>query len=229
MKAARFSHFGGPEVLEIVVCAAGVNASDWKKRLNLMDMDLPQTLGYEAAGIIDELGEGETLPFATASSAFVLAERPRLNGPCCRTTRQSRHRSTSLTWLRCPPPSSRCPSAGPGVVGSMTVLINGASGNIGGAASRLAVARGARVIGTPIRAADEGAPTAASGTRTKGRGVAMRRPAAAQAIGVHVRIDGGLFARARVSPKPRRESSVLPRSPVLAARSAADGRPSGCF
>ena len=75
MKAARFSRFGGPEVLEIVdlpephpspgqvriaVRAAGVNASDWKKRQGLMDRDLPQTLGYEAAGIVDELGEGVT-------------------------------------------------------------------------------------------------------------------------------------------------------------------------
>src|SRR6476660_3926128 len=75
MKAARFSRFGGPEVLEIVdlpdphpgpgqvriaVRAAGVNASDWKKRQGLMDPELPQTLGYEAAGIVDELGAGVT-------------------------------------------------------------------------------------------------------------------------------------------------------------------------
>ena len=56
MKAVRFSRFGGPEVLEIVdlpdphpgpgevriaVRAAGVNASDWKKRQGLMDPELP--------------------------------------------------------------------------------------------------------------------------------------------------------------------------------------------
>ena len=73
VKAARFSRFGGPEVLEIVdlpdphpgpgqvriaVRAAGVNPSDWKKREGLMDPELPQTLGYEAAGVVDELGEG---------------------------------------------------------------------------------------------------------------------------------------------------------------------------
>src|SRR3954471_9946245 len=73
MKAARFSQFGGPEVLEIVdlpdphpgpnqvriaVRAAGVGVSDWKKRKGLMDPELPQTLGYEAAGIVDELGVG---------------------------------------------------------------------------------------------------------------------------------------------------------------------------
>jgi NADPH:quinone reductase-like Zn-dependent oxidoreductase len=73
VKAARFSRFGGPEVLEIVdlpdphpgpgqvriaVRAAGVNPSDWKKREGLMDPELPQTMGYEAAGVVDELGEG---------------------------------------------------------------------------------------------------------------------------------------------------------------------------
>jgi len=73
VKAARFSRFGGPEVLEIVdlpdphpgpgqvriaVRAAGVNPSDWKKREGLMDPELPQTMGYEAAGVVDQLGVG---------------------------------------------------------------------------------------------------------------------------------------------------------------------------
>jgi len=75
MKAIQFKAFGGPEVLEIVelndphpgpgqvriaVRAAGVNASDRKKRQGHLDQQLPQTLGYEAAGIVDELGEGVT-------------------------------------------------------------------------------------------------------------------------------------------------------------------------
>jgi NADPH:quinone reductase-like Zn-dependent oxidoreductase len=73
LKAVRFTKFGGPEVLEIVdlpdphpgpgqvriaVRAAGVNPSDWKKRKGLMDGELPQTMGHEAAGVVDELGEG---------------------------------------------------------------------------------------------------------------------------------------------------------------------------
>src|SRR5205814_1682719 len=36
----------------------GVNPSDWKKRKGLMDGELPQTMGYEAAGVVDELGDG---------------------------------------------------------------------------------------------------------------------------------------------------------------------------
>jgi hypothetical protein len=73
MKAVRFSRFEGPEVLEIAdlpdphpgpsqvriaVRAAGVNPSDWKKRKGLMNGELPQTMGHEAAGVVDELGEG---------------------------------------------------------------------------------------------------------------------------------------------------------------------------
>ena len=34
--------------------AAGVNPSDWKKRQGLMDPELPQTMGYEAAGFVAE-------------------------------------------------------------------------------------------------------------------------------------------------------------------------------
>src|SRR3977135_4434351 len=75
VKAARFSRFGGPEVLEIVdlpdphpgpgqvriaVRAAGVNPSDWKKREGLMDPDTPPTTRYEPGGVVDELGEGVT-------------------------------------------------------------------------------------------------------------------------------------------------------------------------
>src|SRR5215470_5395382 len=71
LKAVRFSRFGGPEVLEIVdlpdphpgpgevriaVRAAGVSASDWKKRQGLMGGGLPQTMGHEAAGVVDQLG-----------------------------------------------------------------------------------------------------------------------------------------------------------------------------
>src|SRR5437762_13326478 len=73
VKAVCFNRFGGPEVLEIVdlpdphpgpgqvriaVRAAGVSPSDWKKRQGLMDGELPQTLGYEAAGVVDEFGAG---------------------------------------------------------------------------------------------------------------------------------------------------------------------------
>jgi NADPH:quinone reductase-like Zn-dependent oxidoreductase len=166
MKAARFSTFGGPEVLEIVdlpdphpgpgqvriaVRAAGVNASDWKKRKGLMDQELPQTMGYEAAGVVDELGEG----------APDVAVGDRVFGFCTDSAAQA---ELAVLSFYVPIPASidfavaaSLPAAVEtaaraldqlGVTDGSTVLINGASGNVGGAAVQLAVARGARVVGT---------------------------------------------------------------------------------
>jgi NADPH:quinone reductase-like Zn-dependent oxidoreductase len=165
MKAARFSQFGGPEVLEIVdlpdphagpgevriaVRAAGINASDWKKREGLMDDELPQTLGYEAAGIVDEVGEGVVSVtigdrvFGASGDGAAQAEL------------------AVLSFFAPIPPSLDFASAAAlpaavetatrsldqlGVRSGSTVLINGASGSVGSAAVQLAVVRGARVIG----------------------------------------------------------------------------------
>ncbi len=166
MKAVRFSQFGGPEVLEIVdlpdphprrgqiriaVHAAGVNASDWKKRQGLMDPELPQTLGHEAAGVVDELGEGvndvvvgdRVFGFSAAGAAqaemAVLSDfapiPPSLDFAEAAALPAAIETATrALDQL--------------GVGSAGTVLINGASGSVGGAAVQLAVARGARVIGT---------------------------------------------------------------------------------
>jgi NADPH:quinone reductase-like Zn-dependent oxidoreductase len=123
MKAVRFSQFGGPEVLEIVelpdphpgpgqvriaVRAAGVNPSDWKKRQGLMDEELPQTLGYEAAGVVDELGEG-VVDVALGDRVFGLSEAGAAQAELAvlSTTRRSRRRSTSPRHPRCRPLSRR--------------------------------------------------------------------------------------------------------------------------
>jgi NADPH:quinone reductase-like Zn-dependent oxidoreductase len=166
MKAARFSRFGGPEVLELVdlpdphagpgevriaVRATGVNASDWKKRQGLMDQELPQTMGYEAAGIVDEVGPGVT---GVAVGDRVFGASP---------YGAAQAELAVLSYYAPLPPSlgfhvaAALPVAAEtaaraldelGVAGGSTVLVNGASGSIGSAAVQLAVARGARVIGT---------------------------------------------------------------------------------
>ncbi|QWF77696.1 NADP-dependent oxidoreductase [Amycolatopsis sp. CA-230715] len=166
MKAVSFSRFGGPEVLELVdlpdphpgpgqvriaVRAAGLNASDWKKRQGLMDPELPQTMGYEAAGVVDEVGDGVT-DVAVGDRVFGLSA---VSGA-----------QADLAVLACYapiPPSlgfagaAALPAAVEtaaraldqlGVGSGGTVLVNGASGNVGSAAVQLAVVRGARVIGT---------------------------------------------------------------------------------
>ena len=166
MKAAQFSRFGDPEVLEIVdlpdphpgrgevriaVRAAGVNASDWKKRRGLMDPELPQTLGYEAAGVIDELGSGVTdvavgdAVFGASPDGAAQAELAVLS--------QFAVIPPSLDFAHAAALPAAAETAARaldqlGVGNGGTVLINGASGNVGSAAVQLAVARGARVIGT---------------------------------------------------------------------------------
>ncbi|HEY3653107.1 MAG TPA: NADP-dependent oxidoreductase [Streptosporangiaceae bacterium] len=170
MKAARFSRFGGPEVLEIAdlpdphpgpgqvriaVCAAGVNPSDWKKREGLMDPELPQTMGHEAAGVVDELGEG-VADVAVGDRVFGLSAEGAAQAELA-----------VLSFYAPIPPSldfagaAVLPAAietatraldqlgvGAGAGRGGTLLINGASGSVGSAAVQLAVVRGARVIGT---------------------------------------------------------------------------------
>jgi NADPH:quinone reductase-like Zn-dependent oxidoreductase len=170
LKAVRFSQFGGPEVLEIVdlpdphpgpgqvriaVRAAGVNPSDWKKRKGLMDSELPQTLGYEAAGVVDELGEG-VADVAVGDRVFGFSADGAAQAELA-----------VLSWYAPIPPSLDFPGAAalPAAVetatraldqlasggeswSGRTLLINGASGSVGSAAVQLAVLRGARVIGT---------------------------------------------------------------------------------
>ncbi|HEY3503397.1 MAG TPA: NADP-dependent oxidoreductase [Actinocatenispora sp.] len=166
MKAARFHRFGGPEVLEIVdlpdphpgpgeiriaVRAAGVNPSDWKKRAGLMDPELPQTLGHEAAGVVDELGAGVT-DVAVGDHVFGLS------------TDGAAQAQLAVLSHYAPIPSAldfagaaALPAAIEtatraldqlGVDDATTLLVNGASGSVGSAAVQLAVVRGARVIGT---------------------------------------------------------------------------------
>jgi NADPH:quinone reductase-like Zn-dependent oxidoreductase len=166
MKAVRFSRFGGPEVLEIVdlpdphpgpgqvriaVRAAGVNPSDWKKRKGLMDGELPQTLGHEAAGVVDELGEGVT-DVAAGDRVFGFSAEGAAQAELA-----------VLSSYAPIPPSLGFPGAAAlpaavetatraldalGAGAGTTLLVNGASGSVGSAAVQLAVVRGARVIGT---------------------------------------------------------------------------------
>jgi NADPH:quinone reductase-like Zn-dependent oxidoreductase len=166
VKAARFSRFGGPEVLEIVdlpdphpgpgqvrmaVRAAGVNPSDWNKREGLMDPELPQTMGYEAAGVVDELGEG-VADVAVGDRVFGLSAEGAAQA------------ELAVLFFYAPiPPSLTFAGAAAlpaaietatraldqlGAGSGSTLLINGASGSVGSAAVQLALARGVRVIGT---------------------------------------------------------------------------------
>jgi NADPH:quinone reductase-like Zn-dependent oxidoreductase len=166
MKAVRFDRFGGPEVLEIVdlpdphpgpgevrvaVRAAGINPSDWKKRQGLMDEELPQTMGYEAAGIVDELGDAVT-DVAVGDRVFGLSDQGAAEAELAVLSAYAPI-PPSLDFAGAAALPSTIETAARaldqlGVTTGSTLLINGASGTVGSAAVQLAVARGARVIGT---------------------------------------------------------------------------------
>src|SRR6476646_2804980 len=167
MKAARFSRFGGPEVLEIVdlpdphpgpgqvriaVHAAGINATEWKLRKGLLSFgaELPQTTGRDVAGVVDEVGEGVT-DVAIGDRVFGVSD----DGA-------GAAELALLTYRAIIPPSlgfvdaAGLPIALETATRSLdalhvgagnTLLINGATGGIGSTAVQLAVARRARVIG----------------------------------------------------------------------------------
>src|SRR6516164_5637229 len=79
MRALQFSAYGGPEVLEwaeapdpqagpgkvrIAVRAASVNPIDWKRFTGVLSGGKPMVgtgyLGSDAAGVVDDVGEGVT-------------------------------------------------------------------------------------------------------------------------------------------------------------------------
>jgi NADPH:quinone reductase-like Zn-dependent oxidoreductase len=167
MKAAQFSRFGGPEVLEIVdlpdphpgpgqvrivVHAAGISATDPKLRAGTLTFGakLPQTTGSDIAGVVDEVGEGVT-DVTVGDRVFGISDS------------NAGAAELALLTFRAIIPSSLgfVDAAGLpvaletatraldqlGVASGRTLFINGASGGIGSTAVQLAVARGARVIG----------------------------------------------------------------------------------
>ncbi len=166
MKAIQYRRFGGPEVLELVelpdphpapgqirvaVRAAGVNPIDWKMRGGMRDGDLPQSTGREVAGVVDELGDGVT-DVAIGERVFGFAAG---GGGAAEL-------ALVADYAPIPPSLDFAGAAGLpvavetavrtldllGVGAGTTVVINGAAGGVGSAAVQIAVARGARVIGT---------------------------------------------------------------------------------
>ncbi|MFI5958918.1 NADP-dependent oxidoreductase [Cryptosporangium sp. NPDC051539] len=208
MKAAQFSEFGGPEVLEIVdlpephpgpgqvrivVHATGVNATEWKIRKGELSFGapLPQTTGRDVAGVVDEIGDGVT-DVAVGDRVFGVSD----DGAGAAEYTLITHRSII------PPSLGFIDAAGLpialetatraidqlGVTSGRTLLINGAAGGIGSTAVQLAVARGARVIGVASAANQHYLSVLGAEPVTYGDGLAERVRALAPG-GVDVALD----------------------------------------
>ncbi|MFE2976645.1 NADP-dependent oxidoreductase [Streptomyces sp. NPDC059258] len=168
MKKVSFAAFGGPDVLRLVdadephagpgrirvsVRAAGVNPVDWRLRegqvLGAHPISLPSGVGIDAAGVVDEVGEGvegvEIGDHVFGEGADTYAEFAVLSA-----------------WARMPEGLTFEEAAGyPSVVETAlrvirevgvrpgeTLLVSGASGGVGSAVLQIARDRGIRVIGT---------------------------------------------------------------------------------
>jgi NADPH:quinone reductase-like Zn-dependent oxidoreductase len=168
MKAVQYAEYGGPEVLHVAddvpephagpgqirikVRAAGVNGIDWKIRRGSFGGGKPPAhplgTGIDAAGVVDEIGEGVT-GVAIGDPVFgsghnTIAEYAVLSG-----------------WARMPEGVSYEEAAGypipaetairtlrqVGVQPGETLLVNGAAGGVGSALVQVARARGITVIG----------------------------------------------------------------------------------
>lgn len=168
MKKVSFAEFGGPDVLQlttaeephagpgqirVAVRAAGVNPADWRVRegqvLKAHPVALPAGVGLDAAGVVDEVGEG----------VEGIAVGDRVFGEGADTYAEF---AVLTAWAVMPEGLSFEEAAGyPSVVETalrvirevgvrpgQTLLVSGASGGVGSAVLQIARERGIAVIGT---------------------------------------------------------------------------------
>ncbi len=167
MRAVRYDRYGGPEVLaveevpephpgpgqiRIAVRAASVNPVDWKIRAGylseFMPTDFPAGVGRDAAGVVEEIGDGVSdvevgdavfglgAPGTTAGSAVLFAWA---KTPAAWTPEQA-----AAAGLACSAAMAALDALGD--LAGKTLLIEGAAGGVGSAATQIANARGASVI-----------------------------------------------------------------------------------
>jgi NADPH:quinone reductase-like Zn-dependent oxidoreductase len=170
MRAALYTQYGEPDVLHIGeapephapagairirTLAASVNPVDWKIRAGhvqkFLPLEFPVIPGRDAAGIVDEVGEGVSgvavgdLVFGMGGVSDTTSEFSVLTAwapvPTAWTPEQAAAAGlASITAIRGLAPLGD-------LVGT-TLLIEGAAGAVGSAAAAVAISRGVRVIGT---------------------------------------------------------------------------------
>jgi NADPH:quinone reductase-like Zn-dependent oxidoreductase len=170
--ALQFTEYGGPEVLSlgeapephagpgqirIVVRAASVNPADWKFVSGMYAQGKPLEgtgyPGYDAAGVVDEVGEGVT-DVAIGDDVFG------------RGTHTQAEYAVLDAWAPKPASLDWAVAAAAGVVSETaervlrllgvtegsTLFIDGGAGGVGSAATQIAKARGATVIASASEA-----------------------------------------------------------------------------
>ncbi|EMD24854.1 NADP-dependent oxidoreductase [Amycolatopsis azurea] len=142
----------GPGQVRVAVKAAGVNPIDWKIRSGAMEevypVEFPHVLGHEFAGVVDAVGEGAV--FAVGDEVFGWADTGAYAEYALATT--IARKPAGLSWAE----AASLPVAGETalrVLGELevkpgeTLVIHGASGQVGRIATQAAVELGATVVG----------------------------------------------------------------------------------
>ena len=172
MFALQFTEYGGPEVLRlgeapephagpgqvrIVVRAASVNPADWKSVSGAYAQGKPLERtgypGYDAAGVVDEVGEGVTAVAVGddvfGSGSHTQAEYAVLDAWA--------HKPASVDWAVAAAAGVVAETAERvlrllGVTSGSTLFIDGGAGGVGSATAQIAKARGATVIASASEA-----------------------------------------------------------------------------
>jgi NADPH:quinone reductase-like Zn-dependent oxidoreductase len=172
MRAVQYTEYGGPEVvtvgeapephagpgqIRVAVRAASVNPVDWKVLSGMMAGGQPMSgtgyLGYDGAGVVDEVGDGVT---GVAVGDEVLG---RGRGT------QAEH-AVLDSWAPKPPTVDWTVAGAVGVAGETaervlrllavgegtTLFVDGGAGGVGAVAVQMAVGRGARVVASASEA-----------------------------------------------------------------------------
>jgi NADPH:quinone reductase-like Zn-dependent oxidoreductase len=170
--ALQFTEYGGPEVISlgeapephagpgqirIAVRAAGVNPMDWKIRSGLLAQGKPMEgtgyLGFDAAGVVDEVGEGVT-DVSVGDDVFGKGQNT-----------QAEY-AVLTSWVPKPPSLDWAVAGAAGVVVETAertlrllgvtqgtkLFIDGGAGGVGSVATQIAKARGAMVIASASEA-----------------------------------------------------------------------------
>jgi NADPH:quinone reductase-like Zn-dependent oxidoreductase len=194
MRALQFSTYGGPEVLQwaeapephagpgqirIAVRAASVNPIDWKTFGGALSGGKPLEdtgyLGYDAAGVVDEVGEGVT-GVSVGDEVFGRGQRT-----------QAEYAVVDA-WAAKAPSVDWAVAAAAGVAGETsertlrlldvdagdTLFIDGGGGGGGAVAVQMALARGAKVIASASQANHDYLRGLGASPVVYGQGVAER-------------------------------------------------------
>jgi NADPH:quinone reductase-like Zn-dependent oxidoreductase len=172
MRALQFNQYGGPEVLSwgdapephagsgqirIAVRAASVNPVDWKILTGAMSGGEPLSgtgyLGYDAAGVVDEVGEGVT-GVSVGDEVFGRGQNTHAEYAALGAWAP---KLASIDWAVAAAAGVAGETAERslrllGVEAGEKIFIDGGAGGVGAVAVQMAVARGARVIASSSEA-----------------------------------------------------------------------------